>query len=186
MITQKKYDWFSLTFKNSLSGATREVHFAICEDPLSQKWAGLLQKLLSKNTYLRKDTLFYGWCSKTRNINYLCSELNRHIEKINKFYSHKHPDIRYHIPWIFAEGSVDQQLLNLIHHDFEVLTGPTWNLSKRYKMAPPDIRFSIQQLNSLCHEIESVLWAQRAQNSNQPHGAMIASIFPNDKLPISE
>lgn len=160
------------------------MRFIICADPLSQKWAGLLQELLQRKTFLKKDSLFYGWLSKTRDVGFLCQELNRHIDIINNFYSNMTPHLHYHIPLRFEPESVDQNLLNQIHHDFEVLTGPNWALSKRFKLAPRSVRFSIQQLNILCHEIEWVLWAKKALHDQRPHGALIGSIFPAKKLPL--
>lgn len=148
-LMRKKYDWFSLTFRNISSGESRDVRFIVEPGVLAQKWAGLLQRLLQSETILRKNNVLSSWATTPRDLNYLCSELNRHISLINKFYANKPKDFHYHIRWHFEPGTVDQKLLNLIHHDFEVITGPTWNISRRYKMAPRDIRFSVQQLNNL-------------------------------------
>jgi hypothetical protein len=50
---------------------------------------------------------------------------------------------------------------NLLHRYFEELQGTAWDMSKYYKQADSNTKYSIRQLNNLCHEIESWVLSYR-------------------------
>ncbi len=172
------YDSFYVTFSNLKTGARREVRFSIQKDALSQKWAGLLRDILSTTSHLEKNYLLHGWLKGSRDLNFLCQELNRHIAIINQFFAVKPAGLFYHIPLHFDPATVDQNILNLIHHDFELLIGQVWDPSPYFGASSELVRHSIRQLNNLCHESEAILSAQKNYAQRHCSSAIIASLYP--------
>jgi hypothetical protein len=64
--------------------------------------------------------------------------------------------VDYHITQYFDPATLDQNILNEIHHHFEVLIGQVWNVSEYFKKSDFKTNFAIRQLNNLCHEMESL------------------------------
>jgi hypothetical protein len=100
-----------------------------------------------------------SWNSNySRNLNFLCCELNKHIDTINtnmKPTGYPYIDLHFSVEAIKTRG---QDLLNQIHHHFELLIGQVWSVSNWYKLAPNEqTRTAIRMLNNYCHEIENVL-----------------------------
>jgi hypothetical protein len=56
---------------------------------------------------------------------------------------------------------IKQQVMNRLHNHFEKLQGTVWGLSPYYKLADDKTKYSIRQLNNLCHEIESLVLSQK-------------------------
>lgn len=179
------YEWFSLTFRNTKTGTQRDVRFLINENPLAQKWASLLKDILKSKNHLEKNYLLHGWIPGPKSLDYLCSGLNGHIEVINHFFADRPQGLHYHIPLHFDPHTVDQHILNLIHHDFELLIGQVWDVAKYFKVAPPEVQYSIRQLNNLCHEIEAQLSSQAHLKDGRCSAAIITSIFPRKRLNLN-
>jgi hypothetical protein len=58
-------------------------------------------------------------------------------------------------------GGPNHEVMNEVHNYFENLQGTVENLSPYYKLAPPDVKYSIRQINNLCHEIETLCLSMR-------------------------
>lgn len=158
-----KYNEFQLTFRAVDTGATKKVRFKINTSFIAQKWARCCH-----NDYLSVDEakfekyfMLQNWTyrddsSIARNIPGLCNELNKYIGKINEYFDGSNEDTRpyYNITQVFDPITLDQQILNEIHHHFELLIGQVWNPSRYFTNSPLPIMFAIRQLNNLCHEIE--------------------------------
>ncbi len=54
-----------------------------CEHELADKWIVALKGLLSNGNILEKNYCWHGWPNSPRTLQYLCDELNRHIQTIN-------------------------------------------------------------------------------------------------------
>lgn len=125
---------------------------------LAQDWISALGNLLLENRALEKNFCWHGWPNTPRNLEYLCAEMNRHVARINA------SDLGYHIACEFTPQSVEDQtqggpnhlLMNEIHNHFEILQGTVGSLSAYYLRAEPAVKYSIRQLNLLCHEMESL------------------------------
>lgn len=180
------FEFFSLKFRNISSGQTRDVKFRIESHKLAQKWASMLKEVLSSTNDLEKSYLLHGWLSGSRNCQFLCSELNRNIQVINKHFKSKPQGLSYFIEQVFDPLTVDQIELNRIHHDFEMLIGQVWKVSEYYKASPPLVRHSIRQLNNLCHETESYLGSQRSLEEGRCSAHLIASIAPKRCVELTE
>jgi hypothetical protein len=156
--TEDKLEDFALTYK-------------IRNCSLSNEWVRLLIKNgFRSNHPIEKTYCLHGWqttydSTRGRNLDYLCKSLNKAIKIINENLSSR----GYHIDLEFTVNSLKDQLkardlLNDIHHHFELLIGQVWNPSKWYEESNPETKYAIRLLNNLCHEIEANIAA--INNSN--------------------
>ncbi len=97
---------------------------------------------------------------------YLTDKLRQHIAVINAY--NTDPTCLWSEPYyiteeyradnvITADIDVNHDLFNKLHHHFEVLQGQAWNISDWFKNANNEVRYSIRQLNNLCHEMEILI-----------------------------
>ena len=147
----------------------------IYDTPLGHRWLEALQDNLRQKRVLEKNFCFLGFADSKRDLSYLVNELNKAVEQINSFtfkphYEKIHPfvtdDFQYssNLPigrWDNGDISktlgkrLKHEACNLLHRYFEELQGTAWGLSPYYKQADSKTKYSIRQLNNLCHEIES-------------------------------
>jgi len=150
------------------------------DNQLARDWQTALIKILDQGLHLEKNFCFLGFPHTARNVDFLSTELNRHVTTINQFNASgvwQSAGLESH--WIdeyFCDATVrfpndtalgDMQyrikhsIFNNIHNHFEVLQGTVWNLSPYYKSADAKTKYAIRQLNNLCHEMESLILSQR-------------------------
>jgi hypothetical protein len=130
---------------------------------LAQKWARanqydyLEQECLAEKNYMLQHWEYGTGNPNARDIPALCAELNRYVEIINNYFDGSSDRrVNYHITQYFDPATLDQNILNEIHHHFEILIGQVWNVSEYFKKADQPTAFAIRQLNNLCHEMESL------------------------------
>jgi hypothetical protein len=100
--------------------------------------------------------------------------LDNIVTVINEYFDGSADDrVPYVITQYFDPATLDQQILNEIHHHFELLIGQVWSVSEYYKMADWGTKFAIRQLNNLCHEMESL----RRPGLQQSAGKWAAGIY---------
>lgn len=158
---------------------------------LSQDWIIALKKLLSNGNQIEKNFCFLGFPKTDRTLEYLCEQLNRSVEIINRYDFTLHdlpnyvieewfhpntvrfPDtypIDYRTPADGAEVHSKRfqlglhpkhGILNQLHNHFERLQGTVENLSPYYRVADYETKYAIRQLNIICHEMESLILSQR-------------------------
>ena len=127
-------------------------------------WFSALQDLLRNHNYLEKNFCFLGFPDSTRNLDFICKELNRATNQINKFFGKEYWIPEVYLPSTLREGlDPNQDVMNRLHNHFEHLQGTVWELSDYYKRADYETKFAIRQLNNLCHEAESLMLSQRKQ-----------------------
>ena len=132
---------------------------------------------------LEKNFCFLGFADSKRDLSFLCHELNKNIAQINSFqfdppYERIDPfvgdDFQYSSKLPIGKAvdgnpnktpglRLKHEACNLLHRYFEDLQGTAWQLSNYYKQADAKTKYSIRQLNNLCHEIESWVEAYRKQ-----------------------
>lgn len=146
-------------------GQELEYTIAPFDTPLANAWQEALKHLLNYNYHLEKNFCFMGFPLQTRGLAQMLPELNQHIKTINR------SGLGYRIEEHFTEDSVwfdpaeynfdrdpeyfKHGIMNNLHNHFEVLQGTVENISEYYTQADPYVKYSIRQLNNLCHEIES-------------------------------
>ena len=160
---------------------TQKVKIDIYDTPLGKRFIEALRDNLVEKRILEKNFCFLGWASSTRDLNFLCHELNNSIEQINSFtfdppYEKIHPfradDFQYSAKLktgLCPDGDemskpglrLKHDACNLLHRYFEELQGTAWQISKYYKQADVETKYAIRQLNNICHEIESWVLSYR-------------------------
>lgn len=149
---------------------------------LSKLWSKMLKEnFLNKDSHsnckgINKLFCFHawqqGWDDNTysRNLDVVCKELNTAIERVNFYYN------KFGYPYIDLEFTKDKlkdttlyrEMMNELHHHFEILIGQVGNTSEWYFKPPQEAaRFYVQQLNSLLHEIESTVNAIVNENKEK-------------------
>jgi hypothetical protein len=138
------------------------VYINVDDNSLSRKWTAALEQLIRGNFHLEKNYCWLGWTGTARNLEYLCTQINRSIKAINSV------DLGYHIDDWFSpanvvaqDGDVEHIHMNQLHRYFEDLQGWSGGISNYYNLAGPETRWHIRQLNLLCHELESLVLSLR-------------------------
>lgn len=175
-----------VTLRNPLNTTDLHTYTIIPENnQLARDWILALTEILQKKLHLEKNFCFLGFPHSERTVEYLCDQLNRHVTVINYFNTtdvwQKAGLEPYWIKEIFTDSSVrypndaslgrnqyniKHDILNKLHNHFETLQGTVWNLSVYYKTADANTRYSIRQLNNICHELESLILSQRKLETN--------------------
>lgn len=168
------YKKFKLTFRNTLSDKKQSIVWHLKDNLLAQKWARcnqydyLEEECIAEKNYMLQHWEYDNNNPNARNIPALCSEMNRYVNVINNYFDGSSDKrVNYHITQYFDPATLDQNILNEIHHHFEVLIGQVWNVSDYFKKADLATSFAIRQLNNLCHEMESL--RRPGVSSNRPH-----------------
>lgn len=137
------------------------VRFKIRDSKLAESWCDLLiTNVLTSNHPIEKTYCLHGWqqdwdSTYSRNLDYLCKQLNLAIEQVNLTMPAKgYPYIDLNFSVDKLKSSAYRTLMNDIHHHFEMLIGQVWNPSPWFGMADDKTRAAIRMLNNYCHEIE--------------------------------
>jgi len=140
------------------------VHIDVEDNSLSRKWLTALNGIIRDDLHLEKNYCFLGFPNSERNVNYLCTQMNRSVVAINN------ANLGYLIrDWfspantIMPNGDVDHEHMNQLHRYFEDLQGVSGAMSPYYTAADDYTRWHIRQLNLLCHEYESLILSVRKQ-----------------------
>ena len=155
----------------------------VADNSLSRKWLNALNQLLINNYHLEKNYCWVGFTGTARNLEYLCTQINRSIHAINS------SDLEYRIHDWFSpsnvvdwDGSVDHEHMNKLHRYFEDLQGWSGGISNYYNRADAETRWHIRQLNLLCHEFES--WALSYRKEIEAPDANMKIIIKPPKIPV--
>lgn len=142
--------------------STQTIYIDVADNSLSRKWLGALNDIIRQNLHLEKNYCWLGWTESGRNIEYLCTQVNRSVNAVNS------SNLDYRIQDFFSPATVIQKDLdvnhdqmNRLHRYFEDLQGTAGAMSAHYTAADDYTRWHIRQLNLLCHEIESLVLSMR-------------------------
>lgn len=147
------------------------LYYTINDTSLSNLWKkSIIENYISENNntnsrpldkqFLNKGFVGSWESSYSRNISRLCDEINFAIKVINeKMHPKGYEYIDLHFtPEKLKNPEIYRDIMNRVHHHFEVLIGQTWNPSKWYtEHADAAARWAIPQLNTCCHEIEAMV-----------------------------
>lgn len=163
---------------------TLDYYIQALDNTLAQDWLIALERLLVNGNELEKNYCFMGFPESSRNLEYLCDQLNRHVRQINLFNRtdtwqaaglDSYVIEEYFTPDVVRFGqeypvgyddknlglTVKHETMNRLHNHFERLQGTAWNLSDYYRLADYETKYAIRQLNNICHEIETLVLSQR-------------------------
>lgn len=136
----------------------------VYDTAMAQDWYRALQDILQRDLYLEKNFCFLGFPDTPRNIDFICAELNRARDQINRFFANEYYIEEVYTPDLIQRPIIKsprQEQMNRLHNHFETLQGTVWQLSDWYRRADYETKFAIRQLNNLCHEAESLMLSQR-------------------------
>ncbi len=139
----------------------------IFDTSLGRRWIEALKDNLQEKRILEKNFCFLGFADSNRDLRYLVQELNRNISQINSFdFKPEYPriDLFSQDDFQYSKNNgyrLKHDACNLLHRYFEELQGTAWAISEYYKQANDETKYSIRQLNNICHEIESWVLSYR-------------------------
>ena len=176
----------AVTLRNPVSKGDMLTYYIKPNDSeLTRDWVAALKLELQKNSELEKNYCWHGWPKTQRNLDYLASELSKHASRIWSFNelgvwqsfglapfdirtNYTVDDIMIPITSIDEDGKrgggPNHDIMNIVHNYFEHLQGTVENLSPYYKLATPEVKYSIRQINNLCHEIETLCLSIRKEH----------------------
>lgn len=132
---------------------------------LARDWSQALRQLLQSGNLLEKNFCFMGFPRTARNLEYLCAQLNRHVNTINQRLTGYTITETYTpetvVGFDYADHGINHAVMNCLHNHFEVLQGTVGNLSPWYCQADYETKYAIRQLNNICHEMENYILGQR-------------------------
>lgn len=142
-----------------------DLEYKIRDTNLATVWKEHFQtNFIDSDHPIEKNYCLQGWQTEwetnyPRSLNHLCAKLNKHIEIINQeMPKHGYPIIDLHFSVEALKADPQEELLNKIHHHFELLIGQQWDPSEWWLLdLHISTRFSIRMLNNICHEIEAIL-----------------------------
>lgn len=73
-----------VVLRNYQDGSLIDYNIIPNDHALADKWIVALKDLLKRGNILEKNYCWMGWPNTQRNLSFLCNELNKHIEQINK------------------------------------------------------------------------------------------------------
>lgn len=141
-----------------------KLTWKILNSPLSKEWVSLfIKNFIFSNHPIEKDYCLKGWVDSwdseySRNLQYLCDSMNKSISRVNRYMvplGYDYIDLDFSVEKL--KSSEYQNLMNDIHHHFELLVGQVWRPSKWIGMADDQTKTAIRLLNNLCHEIEDAV-----------------------------
>ena len=146
-----------------------KLYFYINDHSLSRLWLrSLTENYLCENNASRDqplDKMFLnkgfvtGWeTNYSRNLENTCKELNFAIQIVNEKMvpeGYDYIDLHFTVEKLKVP-EIYRDIMNRVHHHFEILMGQTWAPSVWYTNHTDAMcRWAIHQLNTCCHEIES-------------------------------
>lgn len=176
----------NVTLRNPCDSASTITYSIIPHDTvIARDWQRALIEILDQNLQLEKNFCWLGFPYTPRDQYFLCSELNHHVAVINRFSAtgawrraglddywieetFSPQAVRFHDGLGDKSLRIKHGIMNRLHTHFERLQGLAWQLSDYYRAADAETRYSIRQLNYLCHELESKILTDRKLKIN-PH-----------------
>lgn len=144
---------------------------------------------LLKDIKIEKNFCWLGCPNKHRNVEFLCTELNKYAAQINQFFGSDYTITDYYSPETVIDPDLytNHEVLNRLHNHFERLQGTVGNMSEYYELADKPTKFAIRQLNLLCHELETQIQCQRKLKLDPEwlRPAQITSYLNPSKIPLS-
>lgn len=191
---------------SNVHGKKLSYTITAANNPLAVDWLHALNHVLENKLHLNKSFCFLGFPHSSRDLQYLCNVMNKAIYDINSYNWSQHglDSVRiedyfsadavrfgpeYQLPEKIDPAmfylSVKHEIMNRIHNQFEKLQGTVEHTSEYAKAAPPCIRKAIGKLNTICHEIESLILSQR-KHVLMPEWTRPCQITTFDKAPRYE
>lgn len=137
------------------------------DSEISLVWLSQLDHLLKNHgeKIFQKNFSLLGFDNDYRTSLNICNDLNRSIDIINLKTTDKITE-----NFNTLKTANDQQLLNQLHHHFELRQGQLWSPSESLFSADGETRNAICYLNHCCHELEAWYDTKEKSNPNKTNG----------------
>lgn len=158
-----------LYFRN-IKSEIIEVKTVLLNTPIKSKWYELLQNVLKNDSvaYVKTFSLVGGF-SQNRTPNIITKQLIEGIKLLKS--ASWYPEYNnINEPFESLLENFDRDLLNKLHHHFELLQGQIWNPSSFLYKASGEERFAISKLNLCCHELEGYYDSMFRKDQGLDHG----------------
>jgi hypothetical protein len=149
-----------LTFSTPQGQDSHEFEWKICDTPIARRWFIEMDYSLRLKDNLREQR-FTGWNHSAADQKDRVEGLNKAISVINSFYQERH-----HITER-ASLNMPQEVLNALHHHFELLMGQSWNRSTLTQDVPGHVLVQVRLLNDLVHDYEAADRAQAVEDAGE-------------------
>ena len=146
--------------------------------PLAHAWKSALVDILERGLHLEKNFCFMGFPKATRGLQVMLSDLNKHVVRINSSSMDYTIREEYSLDTVWYDPDkhefendpeyIKHDTFNILHNHFEVLQGTVGKMSPYYTDAEPHVKYSIRQLNNLCHEMETYILS-RVKHKRNPY-----------------
>ena len=158
-----------VTLRNPLDKADLLDYYIVPYDhQLAKDWVVALKEILQTNLLLEKNVCFLGFPNTARSLEYLCAQLNYHVDIINSNLGERYHINERYTPKYLVDNNLGPNhfAFNSLHNHFERLQGTVDNLSEYYLIANAETKYAIRQLNNICHELESLILSRRKQQQS--------------------
>jgi hypothetical protein len=154
----KKQYMIELGFRNK-DNQIKYLQIKPDDTTLASVWTKQLDHLLftHSNKIFQKNFSLLGFHNDNRTREHICNDLDRSIQTINYYKA-------YRITEDFSSlrCEYNQDLLNVLHHHFEITQGQLWKPGTVLANANGETRNAISMLNHCCHELEA--WYETEKN----------------------
>jgi len=147
-----------LGFRNK-NNDIKYIHIQADDSSLAQLWLKQLDYLLEthNNKIFQKNFSLLGFHNSYRTVEDICNDLDRSIQIINYYKSY-----RINEDFTALRYGYNQELLNVLHHHFEITQGQLWAPGSVLATSNGETRNAICMLNHCCHELEA--WYETEKN----------------------
>lgn len=170
-----------LGFRNK-ENEIKYVNIEINDSILANIWKQQLEHLLSthREKIFQKNFSLLGFHNNDRTRDSICDDLDRSVAVINN-------KGNYSITEDFSSlrTEYNQELLNVLHHHFEVTQGQLWNPGSVLANADGETRLAVCLLNHCCHELEAWYDTEK-QDSNGYFYYNLLGVTDRIEIPLEE
>jgi hypothetical protein len=140
-----------LGFRNKLN-EIKHILIKPSDSEIASIWLKHLNHLLTthREKIFQKNFSLLGFQNSYRTADDICNDLDRSIKIINLKCNNKILE-----DYTILRTTFDQNLLNQLHHHFELKQGQLWAPSQELFSADGETRNAICYLNHCCHELEA-------------------------------
>ena len=147
-----------IVLRDTSTDGRHSIWINVWDNSLARRWLAALDDALFHNLPLQKNYCFLGFADGIRDGAFLCTEINRSIEKINRSITSYHINDHFLLEECLIDGlELRHDRFNRLHRYFEDLQGVSGQMSQHWYDSDAETRWHISQLNLLCHEFEA--WA---------------------------
>ena len=142
-----------LTFAALTGEDPHEFEWVVRDNDLTHRWLREMADAL-ENPFKIREQRFNGWAYKQEDLEVLAAKINHCITSINDYYGKRYKIEEY------AFYGMGQEILNALHHHFEILIGQSWKPSVYFEGIPDHVHIAIRKLNDHVHDFEHGLRAK--------------------------